>query len=463
MATQHNIPPQDTEIEKSLLGALLASKEAQNDVFGMLVSSDCFYAQKHALIYEAALSLKSKNDDIDLLTVTSELQRTGKLDEVGVYDLTVIASNITGIPHVETYTKIVLEKFIGRELIRIGMAMANDSFKGETDVFELIDKAQTEIYKLTSKLSGDEPKHISHYMNTVLQESEMQRESGSEITGVSCGISVIDKKTHGWQNMDMIVIGARPAVGKTAFSLNLALGAAMDGFTPLVFSLEMSASQLIKRLASNYATLEAAKIFNPVQLNKDEWAVYVEKSGQLAALPIYIEDTASLTVAQIRSRSYKLVNKGVDLSLIIIDYMQLISSNHIKGRSRENEVSTISRELKILAKDLGVPVIVLSQLNRAGEGKPTLAHLRESGAIEQDADVVMFLSNGDGDLSDYVILDFAKFRNGSTEEIALNFQKQFQRFIPKENTMPMEAMIPDNPRAGIRNIYEQSKDDGLPF
>lgn len=457
MEKQHNIPPQDTEIEKSLLGAFLASREAQTEVFGILSSPDCFYARKHAIIYEAALLLKQRNDDIDLLTVTAELRRMGKLDEVGVYDITVISDNISGIAHIDTYCRIVLEKFIGRELIRIGMDIANSAFKGEIDVFELIDKAQTEIYKLTARLSGDEPKHISHHMSNVLTESEMQRNSGSEITGVLCGIDVIDKKTHGWQNSDLIVIGARPAVGKTAFSLNLALGAAMGGFTPLVYSLEMSATQLIKRLASNFATLEAAKLFNPVKLSNDEWSIYVEQSGKLAALPIYIEDNASLTVAQIRSRAYKLINKGVDINMIIIDYLQLISSTHQKGRSRENEVSTISRELKIMAKDLDVPVICLSQLNRAGEGKPTLSHLRESGAIEQDADVVMFLSNGDGDLSDYVVLDFAKFRNGSTEEIALNFQKQFQRFVP-HNTLdkpltPMQDII--KPYGGMPKTFNE--------
>jgi replicative DNA helicase len=436
------IPPQDLEVERQVLGLVMMDKDNLTNCLSVIQSPDVFYDNYHALIYAEILKLNANGVQVDTITVNNGLKTCQISPENGwVVYLIQLVNDAVISGNIEAYAKILVEKFLYREMIRIGMAMQKDGFDESADVFDLIDKVQTNIYQLTNKLSSNEPKHIGSLMAGVVSESEQRRIDKREVNGVASGIKEIDHKTKGWQKSDLVIIGARPAVGKTAFSLNLGLGGAMEGRNVLIFSLEMSANQLVNRLAANFMTLEAVKVFNPIQMSEDEWGVYVDNSGKLGALPIYIDDTASLTTAQIRAKAYKLINKGIGLDMIIIDYLQLISSAYQKGRSRENEVSAISRDLKILAKDLNIPVIVLSQLNRAGDSKPTLSNLRESGAIEQDADMVLFLYNGDGELANYVMIDFAKFRNGSTDSVVLDFQKQYQRFM-SYNPLAIQPMQP---------------------
>lgn len=457
------VPPQAVEMEEAVLGAMLIDKSCIHLAIDLLRSDECFYVDAHKKIYAAILRLMATGGYVDLLTVTEELRKTNELEIIGgAYYLTKLTMNVVSSAHIETHAKIIQEKFIGRELIRMAGNLIGSAYEDNTDVFELMDAAQTELYKISNNIGGGEPEHISLIIPEVVIEGEEQRESNKDITGIPCGIAEVDKLLNGFQKTDLIILSARPAIGKTALSLNIGMGAAELGAKVAIFSLEMGKKQLIKRLASNYANIEASKVFNPKWMSPEQWEVYIKESFKMGALPIYIDDTANVNTQGIRAKAMKLISKGINLELIIIDYLQLIAGkNHTQNENAR--LTDISRDLKVMAKDLDIPVIALSQLNREGEGVPTMNKLRGSGAIEQDGDVVVLLYPGESDqLKDYVMFDVAKQRNGKCDKVVLEFSKTFQRFKCLQKDVPFPApQIPENPRAGIQNRYETNED--LPF
>lgn len=435
------VPPQAPDMESAVLGALMLEKDCIPQVMGIIKTSDCFYVDAHQKIFKAIQRLYDGGMPIDLLTVTEGLRKTDELEIVGgAYYLTKLTMNVVTSAHVEAHALVIVEKFLKREMIRYAGCIIRDAYEESTDALDLIELSQTELYKISNNIGGGEVEHISQIIPGVLAESEALRGEDKEVTGVPTKISAIDKLTLGWQKSDFIVLAARPAVGKTAFSLNIALGAAQEGFATALFSLEMSKSQLVKRLIADYSSTEAGKIRSPHRMSDTEWDVFVRESLKLGGLPIYIDDKASITVSEIRAKAFSLKTKH-DIRLLVVDYLQLVQSP-VKGNKNE-QLEQISRDLKILAKDLDIPVIALSQLNREGTGVPTVAQLRGSGAIEQDADMVILMYHGDAkDMQNIVMVEFPKFRNGATDKVALEFDKTYQRFREKtEVSMPQSIKV----------------------
>lgn len=438
------IPPQARELEEAVLGAILIEKDAISYVSDIL-KPESFYVDAHSTIFRAIQDLFGKSQPIDLLTVTEELRKQGKLEEIGgAYYLSELTNKIASSANVEFHARIIIQKFIQRELIRISNDIIRDSYEDTTDVFDLLDTAEKRIYEITDKNLRNSTQGIGQLVSKSIMQIDglINREDGLLEDSVPSGYLELDKLTSGWKATDLIIVAARPSMGKTAFVLNLARNAAVDFNMPVaIFSLEMGAVQLAKRLISLECEIDAQKVANG-KMSDNEYAILRDKVEKLSQAPIYINDQPAINIYELRAQCRRLQNAH-GIKMVIIDYLQLMSGGGDKGMNREQEISSISRSLKGLAKELNIPVIALSQLNRSvetrgGEKKPQLSDLRESGSIEQDADMVMFLyrpeyynlnEGADGaSLKGVAELIIAKHRNGPTGNVNVRFNKNFGRF-----------------------------------
>jgi len=471
------IPPQVTELEEAVLGALMLEKDKLAEVMEIIQSEECFYVDAHQKIYAAVRRINDKGLPVDLLTVTEELRKSNELELVGgAYYLTRLTMNVVSSAHVEAHARIVMEKFVQRELIRISGQIIADAYEDSTDVFDLLDKAESNLYEITDKHLRKNFKSLKEVMVRTIQEIEEAKNKKDDVTGVPSGYAELDKLTSGWQKTDLIILAARPAVGKTAFCLNLAMNAAMNAGKPFpvaFFSLEMGAGQLVKRMlaAVTEVTLDA---ITKGRMQEHEFMQLIQRMSRLDSAPIFLDDQAALNIFELRAKARRLKQKH-DIQLIIIDYLQLMSAGMSNAGNREQEISKISRDLKALAKELEVPIIALSQLNRSVETRkeskvPQLSDLRESGAIEQDADMVMFLYrpeyygiNNDemgNPIEGETHIHIAKHRNGETGTRKVRFIKEYQKFVDLPDDSfgrgfdggggRFNGPAPDNPMAGIR-------------
>ncbi|MGL6022548.1 MAG: replicative DNA helicase, partial [Chitinophagaceae bacterium] len=392
------IPPHDTELEELILGAIMLEKGAF-DMVSEILKPECFYLDKHQKIFIAMRHLVSQSQPIDIVSVKNELESLGDLDIVGgAYYIAQITNNVYSTAHLEMHARILLQKFIQRELISIGSTIIKDASENTTQVFNLLDSAEDSIFKITQNYLRSDYQDIDKVLVDTYKRIEHLRTHQEDLSGVPSGFSHLDKITNGWQSTDLIILAARPSVGKTAFALNLIRNAALHPKKPIpvgIFSLEMSSAQLVQRLLAAESKISNIKISRG-QLQPHE-VEQLKKKGinRLTNSQIFIDDTAALNIFELRAKCRRMVNKH-KVGLIVIDYLQLMNAiSDNKNGNREQEISRISRELKGLAKDLNVPIIALSQLNRSVEGRkeskvPMLSDLRESGAIEQDADMVLF-------------------------------------------------------------------------
>jgi replicative DNA helicase len=445
------VPPQAKDLEEAVLGAIMLEKSAFDTVIEIL-KAECFYVEAHQRIYRVMQGLQQKNQPIDILTVVEELKAKEELEMVGgAYYVTRLTNAVVSSANIEAHSRIILQKFIQRELIRISGEIISDSYEDSTDVFDLLDDAESKLFEITNNHLRKNFDSIDTVLVKTVQRIEDMRHRNEDITGVPSGFSMLDRVTYGWQNSDLIILAARPAVGKTAFALNLARNAALHPSKPTpvaVFSLEMSAGQLVQRILSAESEIWLEKISRGKLEEHEMKQLYAKGIQRLAQAPIFIDDTAALNIFELRAKCRRLKNKH-NIGFIIIDYLQLMSgSSEGKNTNREQEISQISRTLKQLAKELQVPIIALSQLSRAvetrkeGNKMPQLSDLRESGAIEQDADMVMFIYRpeyyditanelGESNKGETHIR-IAKHRNGSLETVKLRALLHIQKFVDME-------------------------------
>nr|MBS0038171.1 replicative DNA helicase [Saprospiraceae bacterium] len=435
------IQPQAVPLEEVLLGALMLDKEAFPIVIDILRPAS-FYTNAHQLIFKAMMGLFEKSVPIDLLTVKDALVKNGDLDAVGgaVY-LVELTNKVASAANVEYHARIISQKFIQRELIRVSTTIINDAFDETKDVFVLLDEAEKNLFDITDQNLNRGFEQLSSLV--IHARTQLEELAGKEdgLTGVPSGFTGLDRYTSGWHPSDLVILAARPGMGKTAFAMCLARNAALEHNRPVaVFSLEMSALQLTQRMISMEAGISGEKLRNG-KLDESEWARLHSAIDRLGNVPMYIDDTAGINIFELRAKCRRLKMQH-DIQLVLIDYLQLMSGgvDNKKG-NREQEISAISRALKGMAKELNVPVIALSQLSRAvetrsGSKRPQLSDLRESGAIEQDADIVTFLyrpdyyeleesENEDG----FTELILAKHRNGALGTVELKFIKEHVKFI----------------------------------
>lgn len=462
------MPPQAIELEESVLGALMIEKEAFITVADLL-TPEVFYKEQNQRVYEAIAALAAKEQPIDVLSVTEKLKSLGTLDEVGgVIYISDLTRRVASAAHLRYHAQIIAQKHTARELIRMAAEIEELGYDETQDVDDLMQKAEADVFAISQRSQKRDVHQIDDVITEAFSRIEAAGKNEGNISGVPSGFTALDKITSGWQKSDLIIIAARPAMGKTAFVLSMAKNIAVNYHRPVaMFSLEMSNVQLVNRLIMNVCEIEGDKIKNG-HLTKDEWKKLETKIRDLKGAPIYVDDTPALSVFELRSKARKLV-KEHHVELIIIDYLQLMNAQGMTFGSREQEVSIISRNLKALAKELDIPIIALSQLNRGVEArtgvdgkKPQLSDLRESGAIEQDADMVCFihrpeyyhLYNDDKtgkDLRGLGQIIVAKHRNGAVDEIWLRFRSKFAKF-QNENEAYDESDLAPLPSAGEISI-----------
>ncbi len=430
--------PQSIEAERSILGAILLENGLLNQAVELLKPDD-FYLAHHRLIFEQMLSLSEKSRPIDFLTLTEELGNAAQLETVGGRSF--ISSLIDGVPklsNLDYYARIVREKATLRRLIKRGHEIINSCYEQQEEVDQILDTAEKAIFELAEEKirTGFQP--ISEIARQTLQKIEIASKRKSMVTGVPTGYTKFDELTSGLQQADLIIVAARPSMGKTAFSLNIATYAAIvDKLKVGVFSLEMSSEQLLLRILCSEAHIDSQKLRTGKYLSKEEWTKITRTLGELSKAQIFIDSTAGISLLEMRAKARRLkAEHGLDL--LIVDYMQLMSGGKERYENRQQEISTISRGLKGLAKELNIPVVALSQLSRApeqrmGDHRPQLSDLRESGSIEQDADVVLFIfreekykpTEENRGIAEIII---SKQRNGPTGMFKLAFIDRFTRF-----------------------------------
>ncbi|GJM61441.1 MULTISPECIES: replicative DNA helicase [Persicobacter] len=438
------IPPQANELEEVVLGALMLEKDALTNVIDIL-RPESFYKEGHKLVYKAIRDLFNDAEPVDLMTVTNRLRKNGDLEKAGgpLY-LSKLTSKTSNAANVEFHARIISEQAIKRELIQVASKIQTEAYDDTRDVFELLDDTERSLFEVTNSNIRKSVSDMRSVMGQAIAELEAKKTMKDGLTGVPSGLTQLDRVTAGWQPSDLVIIAARPAMGKTAFVLTVLRNAAVDFDKPAaIFSLEMSNVQLVNRLISAEAELESEKLKKGM-LQDFEWEQLVERTNRLTNAPIFIDDTPALSILELRAKCRRLKAQH-DIQIIIIDYLQLMSgdSKSVAGGNREQEISSISRALKGLAKELNVPVIALSQLSRAvetrgGDKRPQLSDLRESGAIEQDADMVMFLyrpeyygitqdeaGNPTAGTGEVII---AKHRNGALDTVPLRFIGKYTKF-----------------------------------
>ncbi len=437
------IPPQAVDFEEAVLGALMLEKNAVNDVIDVL-SPESFYKDQHQKIYDTIHSLFGNSQPIDILTVTQELRNRGELEYVGgAYYISQLTNRIASAANVEHHARIIAQKFIQRELIRISSDTIKSAYDETTDVFDLLDKAESSLFQVAEGNLSKSYEKIDKVMQHAIEEIENAQDHEDGVSGVPTGFTALDRVTSGWQKSDMIVIAARPGMGKTAFVVSMARNAAVQfNQAVAIFSLEMSSVQLVNRLISGETEIPAEKL-RKGNLEPHEFQQLHARIGKLSEAPFFIDDTPALSVFEFRAKCRRLKAQH-DIKLIVIDYLQLMTGGGEGKGNREQEISFISRSIKTVAKELEVPIIALSQLSRSvetrgGDKKPMLSDLRESGAIEQDADIVSFIYRPEyyGLTTDEITGDslegigefiIAKHRNGSLETVKLRFVGQFAKF-----------------------------------
>ena len=490
------LPPQVLELEEAVLGAMMIDKKGVDEVIDIL-QPDAFYKEAHKYIFEAIVQLFTDTQPIDLLTVSAQLRKNAKLELAGGdFYLIQLTQKISSSAHIEFHSRIILQKFIQRSLIRISSDIIEESYDETTDVFDLLDKAESKLYEVTQ---GNIKRSSETAQSLVLQAKKRIEEIANQkgLSGVETGFTKLDAITSGWQPSDLIIIAARPGMGKTAFVLSMARNIAIDfGHPVALFSLEMSSVQLITRLISSETGLSSEKL-RTGKLEKHEWEQLSVKVKNLEKAPLFIDDSPSLSIFDLRAKARRLASQH-GIKIIIVDYLQLMTAggNGKNGGNREQEISTISRNLKALAKELGIPVIALSQLSRAVETRgsskrPLLSDLRESGAIEQDADIVSFIyrpeyykidewddeeQSPSAGQAEFII---AKHRNGSLENVRLKFIGNLGKFDNLEDysgsydDLPSKMNHDDNPfqaknlpspnEAFGSNLNDEDDDDEMPF
>jgi len=445
------VPPQHLEAEQAVLGAILLDSVAIVNVMEMLRPED-FYRQAHQYIFEAMLDLNNENEPIDLITLATKLQENQRLGDVGgIQYLTELASAVPTAANVSYYAKIVEEKSLLRRLIRTATEIVANGYAGADDVGELLSKAEARILEISNRKAASGFIPIREVLMEVFERVETLYNQRGATTGIPSGFPDLDRMTSGFQRSDLIIVAARPSVGKTAFALNVAQNVAVRAKEIVaIFSLEMSAAQLVQRIISAEANVDAGRL-RTGHLEGDDWEKLTMAIGTLSDAEIYIDDTPGITVAEIRAKCRRLKQeKG--LGMILIDYLQLISGRGKPGESRQQEVAEISRTLKQIARELEVPVIALSQLSRGVEQRqdkrPMMSDLRESGSIEQDADIVAFLYRDDyydkeTEKKNIIEIIIAKQRNGPVGTVELLFMKNFSKFvsIDKAHADTMPAVI----------------------
>ena len=446
-----NRPPQALDVEEAVLGALLIEPNCVDDAMGELTPA-CFYSEKHRIIFDAMSKLVKEHAALDLLSVSQKLRDNGNLDEIGgTVFLVHLSQKVGAAAHIEYYIRILKQKCIQRELITASYDILKSSYDESINVDLLIDKAQTKIFDAIQNNVKRDVQEIGAVINDALEElQKLQDKTG--LSGVPSGFASLDKIAQGWQPSDLIILAARPSMGKTAFVLNLARNAAVDFNVPVaIFSLEMPAVQLAKRMMVSETKLNADKFKGGEKIEGWEWKQLDIQLKRLVKAPIYIDDTPSLPIMEFRSKVKRLVNqKGV--RLVVVDYLQLMQGPAELRAMREQEVAAISRMLKATAKELNVPIIALSQLSRnaenrqGGNRRPQLSDLRESGSIEQDADMVIFihrfdyqgLSENAEDIGRTQII-IAKHRNGAIADVDMKFRADEVRFVDLTDTVFAQA------------------------
>lgn len=452
------VPPQALDVEQAVLGAFMIDADALSNAVDILRTKNAFYDPKHQVIFEAISNISETSTPVDLLTVTEQLRKNGSLEIAGgAYYLSTLTNKIASAAHVEHHARIVVEKFIQREVISVSNRILKDAYDETKDVFEVLSKAEEGLFEIAQSNMKKDFDTMQSAMKEAMTEIEKARENTDGVSGVPTGLRELDRVTSGWQRSDMIVIAARPAMGKTAFVLSMARNMAVDYNTPVaVFSLEMSSVQLVKRLISAEAEIDAEKLRKGNIADHELQQIHTRIS-RLTKAPIYIDDTPGISIFELRAKCRRLKQKH-NVQAIIIDYLQLMTGGGNKnGGNREQEISHISRSLKEIAKELNVPVLVLSQLNRSvetrgGDKKPVLSDLRESGAIEQDADIVAFIhrpeyyglhEDEEGNPTEGIgNIILAKHRNGSTGTVKLKFIGKFAKFDNLES-FGMEDIYPE--------------------
>jgi replicative DNA helicase len=435
------LPPQAIEVEEAVLGSLMLERDAYVTVAD-IIETRSFYKEEHQKIFEAIKSLSSKEKPVDLLMVTQELKDRNQLDEIGGPGyITQLTRRVASAAHIEFHARIIAQKFIQRELIRVSSEIQTKSYDDTVDVDDLIDFSESSLFQIAEGNIKKETVPIKPVLNEAIAQIEKARNQKDGLSGVPSGFTSIDRITSGWQKTDLIIVAARPSMGKTAFVLSMARNMAIEhNRSVALFSLEMSSLQLVTRLIASETELGSQKL-KTGRLEDWEWEHLNRKISSLDKAPIFIDDTPALSIFEFRAKCRRLKMQH-DIQIVIVDYLQLMTSGSENRGSREQEVSNISRSLKAIAKELNIPIIALSQLNRSVESRegkrPQLSDLRESGAIEQDADIVTFIHRPEyygitedesgNSLLGVAEIIIAKHRNGATGDVHLSFKKELAKF-----------------------------------
>jgi replicative DNA helicase len=478
------LPPQARDLEEAVLGALMLEKNALNAVVEFL-KPEHFYADAHKEIYQAIIDLFKASEPVDMRTVVNQLRKNAKLELVGgAYVIAELTAKVSSAANIEYHSRVIIEMAIKRNLIQIASQIHHDAYEDTTDVFELLDKTEQSVFEISDSNLRKNYDNMRNLMARAIQELQVLKDHKDGLTGVPSGFTSLDRITSGWQKSDLVIIAARPGMGKTAFVVSALRNAAVDFKIPVaIFSLEMASVQLVNRMISAEAELEGEKI-KKGNLADHEWTQLVHKTSRLSSAPIFIDDTPALSILELRAKCRRLKAEH-NVQLIVIDYLQLMRGE--QGGNREQEIASISRALKGIAKELSVPVLALSQLSRGvetrgGDKRPQLSDLRESGSIEQDADIVMFLYrpeyykitvDEDGmptqGMGEVII---AKHRNGSTGTAKLKFIGKFTKFAdfdaPAAHDNPFSGMVTRESRLNSSFDADQPPlappaDDETPF
>jgi len=472
------VQPQAIPLEEAVLGALMLDKEGLVTVMDILIS-DAFYVDAHKEIYKAILNLFEKSQPVDLLTVSEQLKKNGKLADIGgPHYLVELTNKVSSAANIEYHARIISEMHIKRELLQLSTKVINDAYEDTTDVFDLLELAEQGLFAITQNNLSKSFEDLSGLSALVVKKAEELSKKKDGFTGVPSGFSDLDKITSGWQPSDLVIVAARPGMGKTALTLALARNAAMDHKKGVaIFSLEMGAVQLAQRIIAAEAEINMQKLRNG-QLEGHEWVQLQKTIERLSDVPIYIDDTPAINIFELRAKCRRLKSNS-NLEMVIIDYLQLMTAGGEGGsKNREQEISMISRSLKALAKELSVPILALSQLSRqvearGGVKRPMLSDLRESGAIEQDADIVTFIyrpeyygldvdeeGNSVAGMAEFII---AKHRNGATGTVKLKWIGEYAKFTDYQeiNFENMPADMLATPQTNAITKPSKMNDDDI--
>ncbi|MBL1232642.1 MAG: replicative DNA helicase [Flavobacteriales bacterium] len=461
------LPPQAVDLEEAVLGALMLEREAVNTAIDILQPKS-FYKESHQKIFATIQYLFEKSQAVDLLTVTTELKKRGELDIVGgAYYVTQLTNRVASAANIEFHARVIAQKYILRELIRISSEIITNAYDDTTDVFNLLDQAESSLFSVAEGNIRKSFESVSELISAALKQIENAKNKESGVIGVPSGFTALDRVTSGWQPSDLVIIAARPAMGKTSYVLSLARNAAVDYKIPVAFfSLEMSSLQLVTRLISAESEISSEKLRSG-NLRNDEIQQIQSRITELSEAPIFIDDTAGLSVFELRAKARRLKAKH-NIQLLIIDYLQLMSGGNDSakgGGNREQEISMISRSLKSIAKELSIPVLALSQLSRAvetrgGNKRPQLSDLRESGSIEQDADMVQFIHRAayygitedeDGNPTDgKATIIIAKHRNGAVCDVNLKFVNELAKFMDNDENSFEHGDFPQSMQVNVK-------------